>query len=176
MEGKEELKINEDTKKAIEEGRLIVPSWMRDYNMELEKDFDNTQTPDSVKFSRIDPYSMPPAVFALYVLYMDKQDPTDQLQSLIISFEDRERLKALTPAGGMDFNHLLSMVFSSHYRQLARNRKNATAYKNYHDNGISAPASIRFTERERQQLIRSSNTYRPPVKITSGNRNGGIDN
>jgi hypothetical protein len=71
LEG-EEIKINEETKKAIEDGRLSVPSWMKNAEnqldkIELLKEFEDAQVPDSVRLRRIDPYTMPPAVFALYV-------------------------------------------------------------------------------------------------------------
>jgi hypothetical protein len=178
LEGKEAIKINEDTRKAIEEGRLITPpAWFKNIELEAEliKDFDNIGAPDSFRIRSLDPYSMPPAVYALYVLYIEKMDSTYQIQSLIISAAERMILKQLTPGGGHDFNHALSMLFSKHYRQLVYNRKHANAYKNYYDDG-GAIKPIRFTDRERQQLIRSSNTYRPPIKISSGSRFGGIDN
>ena len=196
LEGKETLKINEDTKKAIEEGRLIVPSWMKnndtDSNMELIKDFDNAGTPDSTRMRMIDIYSMPPAVYALYVLYIDKMDSAYQTGNFIITDEERKELEALAPmgtklfypytsdhnpggsVGGLDFNHMLSMIFSAQYRRIAHNRKYATAYKNYYDEGgISRP--IRISERERKQLIKSVNNIRPSVRVNTGNKVGGID-
>jgi hypothetical protein len=75
MEGKEVLKINEDVIKAIEDGRFITPSlFMKDKNryIDLIKDFEDIETPD--KMNKIDPYSMPPAVFSLYVLKMPSID------------------------------------------------------------------------------------------------------
>ena len=89
LEGKETLKINEDTKKAIEDGRLKIPAWMKDFDpnseFELSKDFDDAEIPDSLRIRRFDIFSMPPAVCALYVLYMERIDSTYQLQSLMIS-------------------------------------------------------------------------------------------
>ena len=195
LEGKETLKINEDTKKAIEEGRLIVPSWMKnndtDSDMEVIKDFDNAGTPDSSRMYMIDIYSMPPSVYALYVLYIDKMDSAYQVKSLIITDEERKRLEALVPGMNlfypyasdhnpgfsiiMDFNDMLSMIFSARYRRIVHNWKHATAYKNYYDEGgIRRP--IYISERERKQLTQSVNSTRPSVKINTGNKVGGIDN
>jgi len=199
LEGKEELKINDDTKKAIEEGRLIAPSWMRsaDENLiqELLKDLDNAGAPDdSLRIRYFDPLTMPPAVFALYVLYLDKMDSLYAVKSLIITDDERKKLEALLPTGTVqafyfniphyfpgfgittDFNHLLSMVFSSHYRQLAHNRKHATAYRNYYDYGPEAAKPIRFSEQERKKLMQSVNSHKPPVKVSFGQRYNGIDN
>jgi len=75
MEGKEVLKINEDVIKAIEVGRLITPSlFKKDKNryIDLIKDFEDIGTPDLM--NKIDPYSMPPAVFSLYILKMPAID------------------------------------------------------------------------------------------------------
>ena len=179
LEGKEKLKINEDTKKAIDEGRLIVPQWMRDNDSytkpELEKDFDDTGVPDSIRFHRIDPYTMPPGVFALYVLYMEEIEPVYQAAGIILTDEEIEELKALQPPGKpRDFNRTLSMLFSSHYRQLERNKKTATAYKDYYDAGAIKP--IRISEHERKQLNQAVNSRRPAIKVTAGQKINGIDN
>ena len=139
----------------------------------------------------IDMYSMPPSVYALYVLYIDKMDSAYQIKSLIITDEERKKLEALAPTGtnlfyphtsdyhpgfsvGLDFNDMLSMVFSAQYRRIAHNRKHATAYKNYYDEGgLSSP--IRISERERKQLINSVNSTRPTVKVNTGNKVNSID-
>jgi hypothetical protein len=196
LEGKEELKINEDTKKAIDEGRLIVPQWMRDNDSytkpELEKDFDEIGAPDSIRFRHLDPYTMPPGVFALYVLYMDRLDSAYRVRSLIITDDEREQFEELAEKGlymngpftsdysygvigGLDFNHALSILFSSHYRQMARNRKIANAYKNYYDAG--AVKQLQISERERKQLNQAVNNRRPvSIKVSPGQRINGIDN
>ena len=199
LEGKEELKINEDTKKAIQEGRLITPLWMQsndeNSNLELLKNFDNVGEPDdSMRIRYFDPLTMPPAVFALYVLYLDRMDSMYAVKSLIITEDERKQLEALLPTGTVqafspyisntspssgtlmvtDFNHLLSMVFSSQYRRIAHNRKHATAYRNYYDNG-PAPGAIRFTEQERKKLMKSVNSYKPPFKVSFGSKINGID-
>ena len=196
LEGKEKLKINEDTKKAIEEGRLFLPQWMKENDSnakpELEKDFNETGAPDSIRFHHLDPYTMPPAVFALYVLYMDRLDSAYRVRSLIITDDERDQFKELAEKGlymdgpftsdysygvigGKDFNHILSMIFSKHYRLMAHNRKTANAYKNYYDAG--AVKQLQISERERKQLNNSVNNRRPvSVKVSSGQRINGIDN
>jgi len=191
LEGKEELKINEETKKAIEEGRLIAPSRLKDadFDLELSKDFDNTGVPDSVKVRRIDPYSMPPSVYALYILYLVQMDSVYQIQSIFITDDERKQLEKMMSIGpsslfipdgyfpggriGGDFNHALSMIFSASYRQKMKNRKNATAYKNYYDSGFTR--SIQITDRERKQMNNSINNIRPTGNFRTGQRRGGID-
>ena len=196
LEGKEELKINEDTKKAIEEGRFFLPQWLRDNDSnvkpELEKNFDDVGVPDSILYRHLDPYTMPPGVFALYVHYMDRLDSAYQARSLIVNDNEREQFEELAEKGlymngpfgssysygvigGMDFNHMLSMIFSKHYRQLAHNRKNAQAYKNYYDAG--AVKQFNISERERKQLNNAVNNRRPvSVKVSPGQKFNGIDN
>jgi hypothetical protein len=196
LEGNEEIEINEETKKAIEDGRLIAPSRLRnndnELNRELMRDFDNAGKPDSIRIRGFDPYSMPPAVYALYVLYLEKLDSIFHIESVMLSPEERKKLEALlptgtlqslysrtndyTPGGGIttDFNHLLSMIFSSRYRQIHRNNKNAQAYKNYFNNGVTKKP-FSFTEHERKQLNQSVNGHRTVFKISTGPRRSGID-
>ena len=91
IEGKEVLKINEDVIKAIEDGRFITPSlFKKDKNLyiDLIKDFEDIGTPDLT--NKIDPYSMPPAVFSLYVLKMPAIDKE-------FSFELTGQLKVPLP-------------------------------------------------------------------------------
>ena len=193
LEGKEELKINEDTRKVIEEGRLILPSWMHSddnqSNLELLKDFENVGAPDSLYYRTFDPLTMPPAVFALYVLYLDKMDSTFNISALMTD-EVRKELESLIPTGtfipntsdlnpgftisNLDFNHALSMVFSAHYRRLMHNRKNATAYKNYYDDGM-VPGRIRFSEQDRMQLNKIVTNKKVSFKVNFGSKVNGID-
>ena len=104
LEGKYDLKINDDTKKAIEDGRLIVPSWMKNddgkiNDIEIISDFDNAGAYDSTRIHSIDPYSMPPAVYSLYILYIEKMDSIFESRSLIISDQEKKMLKDLMPTG-----------------------------------------------------------------------------
>ncbi|MDR1223430.1 MAG: hypothetical protein LBL07_11220 [Tannerella sp.] len=188
-----EIRINEDTKKAIEDGRLIVPSWMKSSdnqidNIELLKDFDHAGAIDSARIQSIDPYSMPPAVFALYVLNMNKMDSIYESSTCMLTAEDQKKLREMLPPevrdkiyvtqgiggiGGMDFNHLLSMVFSPSYRRLAHNAKHATAYKNYYDAGAIKP--IGLTEREKKQLRQTVRNIKTSAGREPGMKRNGID-
>ncbi|MDR2232869.1 MAG: DUF4858 domain-containing protein [Tannerella sp.] len=200
LEGREPLKLNEETLKAIEEGKLIVPSWMKDENgnvRELIRDLDDAAALDSTyQLNRLDPLSMPPAVFALYVLYMDKVDSINASGTIMLSEAERNKLQEAIPpgertiyignlgtgappgilfGGSHDFNHALSMIFSSTYRQQQKNRKNANAYKFYNDEGAMQP-SFKLSEQEKRRLNNAVNNKRVNVKIkTSPNTLNGID-
>jgi hypothetical protein len=193
IEGNGDIKINEDTKKAIEEGRLIVPSWMKNSEnrvdkVDILKDFDNTGKPDSVRVQSIAPYSMPPAVFALYVLYMHKVDSINASMTCLLSSEEQETLASFLPPearkgfyvsnetggiGGMNFNHLLSMAFSPSYRRKAYNSKHATAYKNYYDAGEIPSKGL--TEREQKQIRQDLRNFKISKDVTIGMKRHGID-
>jgi len=119
LDGKFDLKINEDTKKAIEDGRLDVPSWMkRDdgkiNNIDIISDFDNVGEYDSTRIHSIDPYSMPPAVYSLYVLYASKVDSILNARSLIITDEEKEMLTAMLPTGTIQ---AFSITYYNNYRK-----------------------------------------------------------
>jgi len=191
LEGKQELKINEETLKAIEEGKLVNPNRLKQCdNINVLRDFSNTGVPDSARISRIDPYSMPPAVFALYVLYMEKVDSLCEQTTCLLTPAERESLMQYLPPssrnrvyvdeygvggiGNLDFNHILSMIFSPYYRQLAYNRKHATAYRNYYDEG--AVGTIGISERERRQLRQAVRQVKVDFNAEPGAKRGGIDN
>ena len=193
LEGKIDVKINEETKKAINDGRLIVPSWMKNdegiiNKIEISKDFSNEAVYDSTNIQGIDPYSMPPAVFALYVLYADRLDSMLNNRSVMLSDNDKNKLWDALPEnvkyrfyydgfsggiGGLDFNHMLSMVFSPLYRQKVKNRKNAAIYRG---DFYTREPNIRITERERKEMNKTINNFKvsSPV-ITHGQRKSGID-
>ncbi|MDR1381882.1 MAG: hypothetical protein LBJ47_10465 [Tannerella sp.] len=193
IESNEEIQINEETKKAIEEGRLIMPSWMRDAEnrvnkVDILKDFNDSGKMDSVRFQSIDPYSMPPAVFALYVLYMNKIDSINASMTCMLTAEEQKNIESFLPPearrgvfvsgttggiGGLNFNHLLSMAFSPSYRRLAHNSKHATAYKNYYDAGV-APARG-FTERERRMIRQDLMNFKVSKDVSVGVKTHGID-
>ncbi|MDR0835998.1 MAG: DUF4858 domain-containing protein [Tannerella sp.] len=181
LEGKSELKLNEKTLKAIEDGTLIIPSWMKDKNSdikELIKDFEAAAARDSTNMERINPFSMPPAVFALYILYMDKVDSINTSKTIMLSETEKENLREKLPpgqqtiyvgdlgigvpssgVGNLDFNHALSMIFSAQYRQLQHNKKHAKAYKYYYDEGAIQP-SFKWTESEKRRLNREVQNHR----------------
>ena len=194
LDGKVDIKINDETKKAIEDGRFAVPSWMKDdngniRNIEITKDFDEAGALDSARINAVDPYSMPPAVYAMYVLYMEKMDSIYESGSIMLSDKEKNELMDAMPAsaryriyyneygggiGGNDFNHLLSMVFSPSYRQKAKNRKNAEIY----NGGLYREPTIKMSERERRQLNKAANNVNvrvSPTVRTSEIRRNGID-
>jgi hypothetical protein len=196
IEGKE-LKINEETLKAIKEGTLIAPSWMKDENgnfKKLIKDFEEASKLDSAYIERVDPLTMPPAVFALYVLYMDKVDSLNAEQTIMLSVDEKEKLGKIVPSdanqtislmhsqirgqtgviSGHDFNDILSTIFSPQYRQLKHNRKYATAYKNYYDEG-AVRRTMQFTESEKRQLNRAVQNQRKVNIKVSPFKVGSID-
>ena len=129
LEGKSELKINEDIKKAIENGNLILPSWMkndegRPLDLEITRDLNNIGVPDSSNIYRTDPYSMPPAVFALYVLHMDKLDSILEARSLIITDAEKKLLTSLLPTGTLQAFVFTNFMHNSNNRNIVtfRNR------------------------------------------------------
>jgi hypothetical protein len=119
LEGNFDLKINEDTKKAIDDGRLTVPSWMKSddgniKDIEIISDFNNIGAYDSTRIHNINPYSMPPAVYSLYVLYSDKVDSILNARSLIITDEEKEMLTAMLPTGTIQ---AFSITYYNNYRK-----------------------------------------------------------
>ena len=75
LEGKEVLKLNENAKKMIEDANLNIPSLlMKNDNRHLDifLDFNNIGIPDAMRI--IDCYSMPSAVYSLYILKMAEMD------------------------------------------------------------------------------------------------------
>jgi hypothetical protein len=193
IEGDEDIQINENTRQAIEDGRLIVPSWMKNRENQVDKidilkNFDNAGRLDSVRIHSIDPYTMPPAVFALYVLYMNKVDSINATMTCMLSAEEQEKIASNLPPetrrgffvssttggiGGMDFNYLLSMIFSPSYRRAVYNSKHATAYKNYYDAG--AIPSRGLSERERRHIRQDLRNFKMSKDVSIGIKSHGID-
>jgi hypothetical protein len=194
LEGKHDLKLNDDTKKAIEDGTLVVPPWLKDdpfhSKPELIRELEQAGVRDTAHVRSLDPYSMPPAVYAMYVLYMEKIDSAYASSTCMLSEDDRRKLEEVVPLnarnlfyfdeqvggiGSLDFNHVLCMLFHPGYRRKMYNRKHATAYKNYYDAG-SVP-TIQISERERRQLRKAVNNLKvSPINTGSpGVKRGGID-
>ena len=163
LEGTEEFDMNKAINKAIEEDRPVFPFGLKNIepltlDTELLLRWD---MPDSLRIQKVDPLLLPPGVFSLYILYMDKLDSILFCTACILSEWEREVLRQLTP-GGRDFNHGLSMIFSPSYRRRVHNAKYATAYKNF----ITSP-SVKLTERDRIQLRKSVNNLKAnPVSVS----------
>lgn len=197
LEGKERLRINEDTKKAIESGRLIMPSWLKDDIERSEdgmiRDFEGVGSRDSARIHSLDPYTMPPAVYAMYVLYMEKIDSVYHNNMITLTEDERKRLEEAMPysarnrfyysdivpgiggVGNMDFNHILCMMFHPSYRRKALNRKNAGIYKHQYDE-TGAIRSTTMTEGERRQIRQSLiNIKTSSGRDSYGAKRNGID-
>ena len=193
LEGKDTLKLNDETKKAIDTGRFITPSALQEskkgFDLKPSKDFNFIETPDSLKIRRFDPYSLPPGVSALYVLYLDILDSAIQVKSIVFTESERKQFERLSPAGlriwyphttnyfpgftiTTDYNHLLSMMFSPKYRQMVRFNKNLTAYKNY--NFKEEPIKVRYSELQKKRINDSVNNIRSSIEFSSHFRMGRI--
>jgi hypothetical protein len=99
LEGKEVLKLNESAKKAIEDGRLIIPSLMKknEYlHLDIIIDFNKIGRPSPIR--KIDPYSMPPAVFSLYIQKMVEVEMGSSIYSTYsFKLTDKEKAQLKTP-------------------------------------------------------------------------------
>jgi hypothetical protein len=180
MEGTETFKLNDETIKAIEEGRLIIPQWMKSPDnkmnpIELLHGLNNDNIPDSLRIIKIDPYSLPPGVLRLYIMYT--MNDVDSIQNNIpyeLSDDEIELLKRLSPGGGGDFNHGLSMIFSPSYRRMVISARNAKAHKGYNTNYINP--SLKLTERERNEIRKSVNEMYRKSATNYGKKSNPIDN
>ena len=146
LEGRQKLEINEDTKKAIEDGRLTVPSWMKNddgkiNDIEVISDFDNAGAYDTTRIFSIDPYSMPPAVYSLYVLYMDKVDSILESRSLIISNQEKIFLRSILPTGS---THVVAYSYYMNYMYPGVVFANRGLEQNFFQSAIGPSASITF--------------------------------
>lgn len=148
ISGKEKIKLNLETTKAIEEGRFIQldePAGrmrLASPKLPITKDFSEYLKPDedTLTHRHVALRDLPPAVFMRYGL--DKPLPRQGMLVMATrAYEPDEKLKILLRKGGgsatalvtMDANHLLSMAFSRHYRQLEHNKTHATAWRNYNN-------------------------------------------
>ncbi len=136
LSGKEQIKLNPEVLKEIEEGTLInmdiispkeqmksTPS-----EMPLAKDFTEFVKPGNAEHMPDDPWAIPPAVFMRYG--MDIPLLEDKFSKAAISIPQSIRANAARPSG-LSFNDLLQNFFDPSFRAKQRNRKNANAWKNY---------------------------------------------
>ena len=168
LEGKEVLKLNENVKKAIEDGSLIIPSLMKkndNRQLEIIIDFDNIGRLDHMRI--IDPYSMPPAVFSLYIQKMAEMDSSIYL-TYKFNLTDKEKAQIKIPkttlssmiaplntdplhvyGGGNLLNvmgFLMNLIFEAPQKQKKKN-------------------PIPMTEIERKQINQEINSLRQSLKI-----------
>ena len=141
LSGKETLKLNPETQRAIDSGTFInmdiqPPKEQMRSNptrIPISKDFseyihvDKTIT-DVDTMMKVDFSKMPPYVLMRYgpKIYLE-----EKLGSFHISPQERDTLKALTPAGQFVAEDILRSIFWKSHRAKMRNRKNANAWKTY---------------------------------------------
>ena len=175
-----EIIINEDFRRSIENGIFKTPTLINEKKFDLMKNISDIGKPDSVRLRYIDPYSVPPAVLMLYVLYIDQLDSVFNNSSVLLSAANRKAIMKAVPglfinyssdgfsyvgAGiTVDYNHIFSMLLSPAYRRRYNNSKNATAYKSY-DNGGGVKFEI--PESERKKMRQTINT----IKVTGSKTN-----
>ncbi len=132
LSGKEELKLNPEFMKAIEEGTLISTDIIQPdkqmkqapAEMPVAKDF-SEYIRSSVKEKPVDPYSIPPSVFWRYGLDI----PLPKIYRGFLVYEEAAG-NAPKPSG-KSFDDGLKYLFSPKERMKMRNRKSAQAWKNY---------------------------------------------
>ena len=164
LSGKETLRLNDETMRAIREGQLLQPNSspsgkMKNSNLPLPitRDFSEYIRPEKdTSHYRIALQDLPPSVFWLY-------GPNfDPLETMRYSCFDRDKQAGqivMPEINGLSFNlaALLSYLFSPTYRQKVKNRKTATAYRSY--NNIPSPTIV-----QKQRAYREAH----PEKILSG--------
>ncbi|SEF67852.1 DUF4858 domain-containing protein [Parabacteroides chinchillae] len=144
LSGKETLQLDPEVQKAIENGTFLnfdKPAdqmRMSTTPLTIIKDFSEyLEIDDTIKHKRIALKDLPPAVFMRYGL--DKPLPK---QGMMVNSRIIELDPDIVPLGkekntgvgrGMDFNALLSNLFSKNYRQLEHNKKHATSWKSYNN-------------------------------------------
>ena len=149
LEGKEVLKLNENAKKAIEDGSLIIPSLIRKNEnllFDIIKDFEGIVSPDPLR--KIDPYSMAPVLFSIYIQKMVEKDMNSSISKYSFRLTDKEKAQIKTPKniyGGVNLLGIVSFLF-----EIFSDPKPVHNKKN--------PVSM--SEVERKQIIQSVNRLR----------------
>jgi len=155
LEGKEDLKLNEETKKAIEDGILIMPSLLKkDENRYLDiiKDFEGIVKPELLR--KIDPYSMPPSVFSIYIQKLVEKDMNSSIYSKYsFKLTDKEKALIKTPinsyGGGINILGVLALLIDIFTDQEPVRKK----------------VSVPMTEFERNLINQSVNRLRESLEF-----------
>lgn len=135
LSGKEQLRLNPETMKAIKEGTLINPEGASPGKLmkpapsalPLSKDFSEYLVPLETE-GKIDLLDVSPAVFMRYGLDIPLlREAYDQA-----AFATPQSVKdnARRPSG-ISFDDMLRSVFQPGFRAKSKNRKNANAWKSY---------------------------------------------
>ncbi len=133
--GKEQIQLNPEFMKAIEEGTFINPDDMSPKKLmkpgrtvlPISKDFSVYIKPDTLK-NVIDIWSIPPAVFMRYGLDIPLLE--DKFNKAAFAIPQTVKDNAAKPSG-RSFNDMWRSAFSPEYRARERNRKKANAWRNY---------------------------------------------
>lgn len=134
LSGKEELRLNPETWRAIQEGTLINERMSPQNQMisapsqiPIARDFSEYIRPKNPQ-KAINPWSVPTAVYTLYNMNV----PTLGLTYNKAAFATPQSVidNASRPSG-ISFDDMLRTLFQPSFRAKTRNRKNATAWKTY---------------------------------------------
>lgn len=143
LAGKDTLHINPEFQKAIRNGTFInlgEPAGtmqMAPAPLPITRDFSAyLHDPDSAVSAKVALKDLPPAVFMRYGL--DKPLPFNGIQTNAFTpFTPFTGAPSQSLVNDLDFMGLLFTAFSPHYRQLQKNKKQATAWKTY--NSLPTP-------------------------------------
>lgn len=140
LSGKDSLRLNPEIKRAISEGNFIITERKQvsilqpsPNKIPLQVDFSELLKPEpNEEKVQKDLKNLPPQVFWLYSFEPPKAK--NQISTKMLDFmKDLKNTPKIKTLYTGDFNDILSTIFSSNYRQLKNNKKNAVAYKTYND-------------------------------------------
>ena len=168
LEGKEELKLNENTRKAIEDGSLIKSLFMKKNNklpLELINDFDIIGKPDLMR--KMDPYAVPPAVYALYIQKMIEKD-LSIYSTYSFKLTDKEKAQIKMPMTTLS-SRIVPMNTDPLHNYGVGNLKDAAGFalglisKKKQKQNQKNP--IPFSEYKREQMNQEINRLRRSIKM-----------
>lgn len=133
LSGKEELRLNPETLKAIQEGSLIntdissPDKQMKSSPMKLPlaKDFSEYVRPERLE-KAIDPLTVSPSVYMRYTLDQPLQKETYNKAAFGVPQNVKDNAKRPT---GISFDDVLRGIFQPSFRNKTRNRKNAAVWR-----------------------------------------------
>lgn len=173
LSGKDSIRLNPETMKAIQSGSFLnmdpQTSPMLNSPMELPilKDFSEyIDSSDSTR--KVALKDLPPPVLLRHpIAYKETSRHKVNPDFFKYVFGHWSYFQAEKHTGAMrdydanngakaDFNHVLSKLFSSEYRQFAKNRENAQKLKSYND-----PSSLEI-EKKRQKYLKDQRALPTP--------------
>lgn len=136
LSGKEKVRLNQETLKAIESGTLIgvdksiLEPISAPTQLPITKYFEGILPPDT-SISAIDFSKLPVSVF---VQFGPKAVLIEELGSFLITPKERDTLISLTPqVATFNAENITRTIFWKSHRAKMRNRKKANAWKTYND-------------------------------------------